>query len=170
MRIQFLLFLRFETCYFWMQVWYFILLFGLLFWVLFLHEADGRWIVVGIMGTMDFFTADKEKERLLAQPIHLMIELEVVSIMLHRSSFSRKTVDCFVLCVCSQEKIDAWSFDFGCMIFHLILTYFALRVCLSKNGTVVGAVPKDMKGPLYPTIAVHSQNEEYVISSLNIKL
>lgn len=56
------------------------------------------------------------------------------------------------------------------MIFHLILTYFALRVCLSKNGTVVGTVPKDMKGPLYPTIAVHSQNEEYVISSLNIKL
>lgn len=62
---------------------------------------------MGIMGTMDFFTADKEKERLLAQPIHLMIELEVVSITLHRSSFSRKTMDYFVLCVCSQEKIDA---------------------------------------------------------------
>lgn len=29
----------------------------------------------------------------------------------------------------------------------------------------MGTVPKDMKGPVYPTIAVHSQNEEYVISS-----
>lgn len=33
-----------------------------------------------------------------------------------------------------------------------------------KNGAVVGAVYKDMKGPLFPTIAVHSQNEEYVFS------
>lgn len=59
--------------------------------------------------------------------------------------------------------LDAWYFTW-------FLHTFALRVCLSKNGTVVGAVPKDMKGPLYPTIAVHSQNEEYEISSLNIKL
>ncbi|KAL9295990.1 hypothetical protein ACSQ67_021886 [Phaseolus vulgaris] len=29
-----------------------------------------------------------------------------------------------------------------------------------KNGQVVGSVSKDMKGPLFPTIAVHSQNEE----------
>lgn len=38
----------------------------------------------------------------------------------------------------------------------------------SKNGAVVGTVPKDMKGPLFPTIAVHSQNEEYVVSSSNV--
>ncbi|KAF7824994.1 pentatricopeptide repeat-containing protein [Senna tora] len=34
------------------------------------------------------------------------------------------------------------------------------HLCLSKNGQVVGTVYKDMKGPLFPTIAVHSQNEE----------
>ena len=33
----------------------------------------------------------------------------------------------------------------------------------SKNGVVVGTVYKDVKGPLFPTIAVHSQNEEYVL-------
>lgn len=33
----------------------------------------------------------------------------------------------------------------------------------SKNGAVVGTAPKDMKGPLFPTVAVHSQNEEYVV-------
>jgi len=39
----------------------------------------------------------------------------------------------------------------------------------SKNGQVVGPVSKDMKGPLFPTIAVHSQNEEYVaLLSVNI--
>ena len=32
----------------------------------------------------------------------------------------------------------------------------------SKNGAVVGAVYKDIKGLLLPTVAVHSQNEEYV--------
>ena len=31
-----------------------------------------------------------------------------------------------------------------------------------KNGQVVGSIYKDMKGPLFPTIVVHSQNEEYV--------
>ena len=31
-----------------------------------------------------------------------------------------------------------------------------------KNGKVVGTVAKDVKGPLFPTVAVHSQNEEYV--------
>lgn len=36
----------------------------------------------------------------------------------------------------------------------------------SKNGAVVGAVYKDVKGPLFPTIAVHSQNEEYVVPSV----
>jgi len=28
----------------------------------------------------------------------------------------------------------------------------------------VGIVSKNIKGPLYPTVAVHSQNEEYVAS------
>lgn len=35
-----------------------------------------------------------------------------------------------------------------------------------KNGTIVGTVFKDVKGPLFPTVAVHSQNEEYVDVSL----
>lgn len=51
---------------------------------------------MAIMGMMDYFIVDMEKERLLAQPTPLVIELEVVSIMLHRSSFSRKTVVYFV--------------------------------------------------------------------------
>jgi len=33
----------------------------------------------------------------------------------------------------------------------------------SKNGQIVGTVFKEMKGPLFPTVAVHSQNEEYVV-------
>lgn len=37
---------------------------------------------------------------------------------------------------------------------------FNFHVDTSKNGAVVGKVYKDMKGPLFPTIAVHSQNEE----------
>jgi len=46
----------------------------------------------------------------------------------------------------------------------LLLTchFFPSSFCASKNGQVVGSVYKDMKGPLFPTIAVHSQNEEYV--------
>ena len=32
----------------------------------------------------------------------------------------------------------------------------------SKNGQLVSSIYKDMKGTLFPTIAVHSQNEEYV--------
>lgn len=35
-----------------------------------------------------------------------------------------------------------------------------------KNGAVVGAVFKDVKGPLFPTVAVHSQHEVYVVLSL----
>ena len=37
----------------------------------------------------------------------------------------------------------------------------------SKNGAVVGAVYKDIKGLLLPTVAVHSQNEEYVAPLFN---
>ena len=28
----------------------------------------------------------------------------------------------------------------------------------------MGKIPKDIKGHLFPTVAVHSQNEEYVLS------
>ncbi|KAF3445446.1 hypothetical protein FNV43_RR10622 [Rhamnella rubrinervis] len=40
------------------------------------------------------------------------------------------------------------------------INYASLELFFTKNGAVVGAVDKDMKGPLFPTIAVHSQNEE----------
>lgn len=40
-----------------------------------------------------------------------------------------------------------------------------LNVGFSKNGHVVGTVYKDVKSQLFPTIAVHSQNEEYVCIS-----
>lgn len=38
----------------------------------------------------------------------------------------------------------------------------------SKNGAIIGTVYKDMKGPLFPTVAVHSQNEEYVVLPFDI--
>ncbi|KAJ6855501.1 ran-binding protein M [Populus alba x Populus x berolinensis] len=34
------------------------------------------------------------------------------------------------------------------------------RPMIHKNGAVVGGVYKEIKGPLFPTVAVHSQNEE----------
>ncbi|KAM1075133.1 hypothetical protein ACFX2H_019770 [Malus domestica] len=40
------------------------------------------------------------------------------------------------------------------------INYDSQEFFFTKNGAVVGTVPKDMKGPLFPTIAVHSQNEE----------
>lgn len=40
------------------------------------------------------------------------------------------------------------------------INYASQEFFFTKNGTVVGAVYKDVKGPLFPTIAVHSQNEE----------
>ncbi|ESW03277.1 hypothetical protein PHAVU_011G000900 [Phaseolus vulgaris] len=40
------------------------------------------------------------------------------------------------------------------------INYAAQEFFFTKNGQVVGSVSKDMKGPLFPTIAVHSQNEE----------
>lgn len=35
-------------------------------------------------------------------------------------------------------------------------------IFIRKNGVLVGSVYKDVKGPVFPTVAVHSQNEEYV--------
>ena len=45
---------------------------------------------------------------------------------------------------------------------------YAYYVDASKNGAIVGTVckEKEMKGRLFPTIAVHSQNEEYVSPSV----
>ncbi|XP_061362836.1 ran-binding protein M homolog isoform X2 [Gastrolobium bilobum] len=40
------------------------------------------------------------------------------------------------------------------------INYAAHEFFFTKNGQVVGTIYKDMKGPLFPTIAVHSQNEE----------
>ncbi|CAI8583065.1 unnamed protein product [Vicia faba] len=40
------------------------------------------------------------------------------------------------------------------------INYAAQEFFFTKNGRVVGTVYKDMKGPLFPTVAVHSQNEE----------
>lgn len=36
-----------------------------------------------------------------------------------------------------------------------------LSLYARKNGTLIGMVHKDVKTPLFPTVAVHSQNEEY---------
>lgn len=33
---------------------------------------------------------------------------------------------------------------------------------IRKNGVLVGTVFKDVKSPVIPTVAVHSQGEEYV--------
>ncbi|KAI7750926.1 hypothetical protein M8C21_003091 [Ambrosia artemisiifolia] len=41
---------------------------------------------------------------------------------------------------------------------------FNLRRQPGKNGQVVGTVEKDVKGRLYPTVAVHSQNEEVSVN------
>lgn len=47
-----------------------------------------------------------------------------------------------------------------CILTNIL--YFSFHVVGSKNGAEVGRTYKEMKVPLFPTIAVHSQNEEYV--------
>ncbi|XP_044475760.1 ran-binding protein M homolog isoform X1 [Mangifera indica] len=44
------------------------------------------------------------------------------------------------------------------------INYASQEFFFTKNGAVVGAVCNDIKGPLFPTIAVHSQNEEVHIN------
>lgn len=44
------------------------------------------------------------------------------------------------------------------------INYASQEFFFTKNGLVVGTVNKDVKGPLYPTIAVHSQNEEVSVN------
>ncbi|GMP47851.1 hypothetical protein CsSME_00015415 [Camellia sinensis var. sinensis] len=43
------------------------------------------------------------------------------------------------------------------------INYASQEFFFTKNGEVVGTVSNDVKGPLFPTIAVHSQYEEYVV-------
>lgn len=59
--------------------------------------------------------------------------------------------------------------------FEIFLLFIVKTLCLdmllcwcSKNGAVVGSVDKDIKGPLFPTVAVHSRNEEYAFLTLLI--
>ncbi|XP_057469641.1 ran-binding protein M homolog [Actinidia eriantha] len=40
------------------------------------------------------------------------------------------------------------------------INYASQEFFFTKNGAIVGTLCKDVKGPLFPTIAVHSQNEE----------
>lgn len=44
------------------------------------------------------------------------------------------------------------------------INYASQEVFFTKNGVVVGTVYKDMKGSLFPTVAVHSQNEEVSVN------
>lgn len=51
----------------------------------------------------------------------------------------------------------------------LLLLIFCVLVC-RKNGKLVGNVRLDIKGPLYPLVALHSPNEEYAIPSIMLYL
>ncbi|XP_002521831.2 ran-binding protein M homolog [Ricinus communis] len=44
------------------------------------------------------------------------------------------------------------------------INYSSQEFFFTKNGSVVGAVYKDIKGPLFPTVAVHSLNEEIEVN------
>ncbi|CAN6251912.1 unnamed protein product [Urochloa humidicola] len=44
------------------------------------------------------------------------------------------------------------------------INYLSQEIFFTKNGSLVGAIPKDFKGPLYPTVAVHSQGEELTVN------
>ncbi|GJM85257.1 hypothetical protein PR202_ga01692 [Eleusine coracana subsp. coracana] len=44
------------------------------------------------------------------------------------------------------------------------INYLSQEFFFTKNGSPVGGFPKDIKGPLYPTIAVHSQDEEVTVN------
>ncbi|KAK3154362.1 hypothetical protein QOZ80_2BG0189540 [Eleusine coracana subsp. coracana] len=44
------------------------------------------------------------------------------------------------------------------------INYVSQEFFFTKNGSPVGGFPKDIKGPLYPTIAVHSQDEEVTVN------
>ncbi|XP_021601534.1 ran-binding protein M homolog isoform X2 [Manihot esculenta] len=44
------------------------------------------------------------------------------------------------------------------------INYVSQEFFFTKNGAVVGAVSNEMEGPLFPTVAVHSQNEEIEVN------
>ncbi|WOL14262.1 ran-binding protein 10 [Canna indica] len=44
------------------------------------------------------------------------------------------------------------------------INYASQEFFFTKNAKLVGTVAKDIKGPLYPTIAVHSQNEQVTVN------
>ncbi|CAM8989204.1 unnamed protein product [Rhodiola kirilowii] len=44
------------------------------------------------------------------------------------------------------------------------INYASQEIFFTKNGTEVGKTSKNIKDPLYPTIAVHSQNEEVSVN------
>ncbi|XP_057974667.1 ran-binding protein M homolog [Malania oleifera] len=44
------------------------------------------------------------------------------------------------------------------------INYATQEFFFTKNGVVVGTTFKDVKGPLFPTVAVHSQNEEVAVN------
>ncbi|XP_078434357.1 ran-binding protein M homolog isoform X1 [Wolffia australiana] len=44
------------------------------------------------------------------------------------------------------------------------INYAAQEFFFTKNGHLVGAVAKNAKGPLFPTVAVHSQNEQVTVN------
>ncbi|GAB2217538.1 hypothetical protein Droror1_Dr00000735 [Drosera rotundifolia] len=52
----------------------------------------------------------------------------------------------------------------GCGINYAVGATFSPLIFFTKNGAIVGSLCKDVKGPLYPTVAVHSPNEEVVVN------
>ncbi|ONK55686.1 uncharacterized protein A4U43_UnF160 [Asparagus officinalis] len=44
------------------------------------------------------------------------------------------------------------------------INYASQEFFFTKNGKLVGTVDKDIKGPLYPTVAVHGQNEKVTVN------
>ncbi|KAL3638705.1 hypothetical protein CASFOL_016612 [Castilleja foliolosa] len=44
------------------------------------------------------------------------------------------------------------------------INYATQEFFFTKNGIIVGTVYKDVKGPVFPTVAVHSQNEEVTVN------
>lgn len=44
------------------------------------------------------------------------------------------------------------------------INYATQEFFFTKNGVIVGTLSKDVKGPVFPTVAVHSQNEEVTVN------
>lgn len=50
--------------------------------------------------------------------------------------------------------------DLTNFVLYLYVNLPFVFIIFRKNGNIVGSFPKEIKGALFPTIAVHSQNEE----------